>query len=159
MKAPIRTAMTFFRRAKAFIEKNNIGANLPTIKYDPDNPSPEWLEWCEYFELHVGEVPVVMREMMEQVPSWNKEKEMTVPTQFPVLFDSSFRKSKEWKPPARNQVIPRQMREKLEELKARYGPNWGIKDMGPRRKPPTKSWEPPTDDELRARYGKRHDEA
>jgi hypothetical protein len=139
------------------MEKNNLReTKWPTITFDWDtSPSEQWLEWLEYFECQVEQVPVTMREMIDgQRP---KKYEFTVPTEFPVLFDPTFRPNPNWTPPKRPASMDAdQMREKVAELKARYGPNWGIKQFpsGSKRKP----WTPPTDDELRAKYGRRHDE-
>jgi hypothetical protein len=156
-EAPIKNLKLFYKRVKAFMETNNLrGSAWPTISFDWGTPpSEQWLEWLEYFERHVEQVPVTMREMLDgQRP---KNYEFTVPTEFPVLFDSTFRPNPDWKAPKPPTMTSREMHEKLAQLKARYGPNWGIKDMnklGPRSKP----FKAPTDDELRAIYGKRHDE-
>lgn len=154
-EAPIKSLKLFYKRVREFMEKNHLrGSAWPTIKFDWDTPaSTQWLEWLEYFECHVEQVPVTMKEMLDgQRP---KEYEFTVPTQFPSLFDPSFWHDPNWKAPERPRYMDdRQMREKIAQLKARFGPNWGIKQM-PRGNAFDKrgSYRSLTDDELRAMYG------
>lgn len=108
--------------------------------------------WREYFERHLGWVPVVMRKMLERAP--DAPLAMTVPTEFPQHFDGSFVERADWKPVAVAPISPRSLHERLEELHRRYGPAWGINDMGALKRKP-QPWRSPTDDELRARYRKQ----
>lgn len=151
LKAPIRTTMLFFRRAKHFSKINNPGGAWPTIAPPQglEAPSTAWIEWREYFERHVGQVPQVMRKMIDR--SIDATSVMTVPTQFPVQFDQSFRHDPQWKPAPPRLVTPRELRASLEQLRARYGPTWGIKAVNPvgPKKPPYRSL---TDDDLRTLY-------
>ncbi len=145
----------FSRRSKAFLAKTNPGGVLPTIEFNPDSlaaPSPEWSEWREYFERHVGEVPTVMRKMIDRSP--DAPLAMTVPAQFPVLFDETFRPDPRWKPAPPRLTTPRELHARLEELHRRYGSRWGIRDMNSTKQVP-RHFRTPTDDELRARYSKR----
>lgn len=148
LKAPI-TKANFYRRAEHFIRTTFPGAPLPTISPG----SQEWDEWREYFERHLGWVPVAMRKIIDRAP--DAPLVMTVPTQFPQQFDMTFRADPQWKPPPIVQISPRSLHERLEELHRRYGPQWGIKDMGALRRRPQQPWQSPSDDELRARYAPR----
>jgi hypothetical protein len=155
MKAPIRTAMLFFRRSKVFVQRTNPSGKLPTIKFDRLNPSQEWQEWREYFARHVGQVPVVMQKMIDNAP--DRSEEMTVPAKFPQHFDETFKPDPQWKPAPPRLVTAKEHRATLKQMQTRYGPNYGITQT-PRGRPPVKPWKPPTDDDLRRQYGRRHDE-
>lgn len=154
LRAPVSKA-NFFRRGEHFIAlTRNIG-DVPTITFNPLNPSKEWQEWREYFERHLQWVPQVMRNMIDQAPGASLA--MTVPSQWPSQFDTAFLSNKNWKPVPPRLVTPREHRETISELQQRFGIDWGIKRMpGPLR--PKKAWTPPTNDELRAKYGRRHDD-
>lgn len=141
------TKANFYRRAEHFIAGLR-GQQLPTI-----SPGTEaWDVWREYFERHLRWIPVVMRKMIDRAP--DAPLAMTVPTEFPQHFDGSFGESASWKPPQIEQISPRSLHERLEELHRRYGPQWGIKDMGALKRKP-RPWQPSTDEELRALYAKR----
>jgi hypothetical protein len=122
MKAPI-SSKNFYRRATNFIA-TKLGPNpkLPVINPDSEN----WNAWREYFERHLRWTPVVMRKIIDQAPDKPVDG-MTVPTDFPQMFDSSFREIEGWEPPAPKQLERRLNRPTLEELRAKYGPNWGLK--------------------------------
>lgn len=150
LKAPI-TQANFFRRAEYFIRTTLAGQPLPTIAPG----SQEWNEWREYFQRHLGWTPVIMRKIIDRAP--DAPLAMTVPTQFPQHFDLTFRATA-WQPAVAQHILPKHLHERLEELHQRFGPSWGIKDMGGRKQAP-RPWRSPTDDELRALYGPRHDEA
>lgn len=141
--------MLFFRRAKHFSKINNPGGTWPTIA----PPSIEWIEWREYFERHVGQVPLVMRKMLDR--SADAPAIMTVPTQFPVQFDHTFRPIPGWKSEPARQVCAKELRESLDELERRYGPAWGFKTLSQAIAKHAAPYRPLTDDELRALYPRK----
>jgi hypothetical protein len=149
LKQPI-TSKNFFRRAEHFIQVYCAGQRLPVISPG----SPTWLSWREYFDRHLGWMPLMMQKIIDDAP--DKPAGFTVPAMDPQTFDGSFREREGWKPPAPQLVMPRQHRETLEEIKRRFGPNYGIKDLAKaiEKKRPYQSL---TDDELRRLYP-RHDE-
>jgi hypothetical protein len=146
LKAKI-TPETFFRRAEHFIRANLAGKELPTIRPG----SEEWELWRQYFERHLGWVPLVMRKMLDRTP--DASLAMTVPTQWPQVFDRDFIELAGWKPVPIRAVPPRHLHERLEELHQRFGPSWGIKQM-PRAAGRSRA-QVPTDDELRELYRRR----
>ncbi len=53
-----------------------------------------------------------------------------MPTKFPQIFDPDFVEDQKWvPPPVVHASTDRSSRPTLEELRKRYGPNWGIKNM------------------------------
>lgn len=156
LRAPI-TKSNFFRRGLHYIKiAYPTGTEVPTIAYDPLNPSQAWREWREYFERFLHWVPLAMRKMLDRSP--DAPLAMTVPTQRPEQFDQRFWPDQNWRPASPRLVTPKEHRQTLAQLQQMHGPGWGITGAGARSKPPTKAWVPPSDDELRAKYGPRHDE-
>jgi len=126
---------------------------LPTIKPG----SPQWDAWREYFQRHLAWTPEVMRRIIDR--SADAPILMTVPTEYPEHFDVSFRPSEHWNPPEIRQITPRDLRERLEELHRRYGPQWGIKVLPRPSRPLPKSAPSLTDEDLRRIYPKREEDA
>lgn len=155
LAAPI-TKANFARRADRYIRVGYRKGQAPTIAYKPLNPSEEWQQWRQYFERHLQWLPLVMQRMLDRSPS--APAAMTVPAQFPWQFDPSFHPLKAWAPPPTPTTPERSLRDRLDELQRRYGPNWGIKDM-PKARHRLRTWTPPanldapTDDDLRRLYG------
>lgn len=76
------------QKALAFVSKMEPGArqNLPTIKPG----TQEWLAWERYFIGYLGFSPWAMQHVGQQ-HSWGKmDAVMTVPTQWPEWFDTSY---------------------------------------------------------------------
>jgi hypothetical protein len=113
--------------------------------------SAQFDAWRQYFELHLRWTPVVMRKLIDNAPDKPKDG-MTVPTEYPDFFDRSFVEDKAWRP-----SVPKQLRrlshETIEELHARFGPNWGLKIVAQQQQK-KREYKPFTDDELRNLYRK-----
>lgn len=112
--------------------------------------SLEWESWRDYFE-GIGYMPAIFRAM-----TWGDA--WTAPAQWASQFDMELPKF----PPVRLVPLGRKQqwtdgecRQKLTELRRRYGPHWGINQVNF----PTKRARAgaPTDDQLRARYPIRQD--
>lgn len=54
---------------------------------------PEFLDWWEYFERHLGRIPATFQRIIDEPHS---QREFSVPEIVPQLFDSSFRPSREF---------------------------------------------------------------
>jgi hypothetical protein len=65
--------------------------------------------------------------------------------------------NKAWRAPAPKQ-LSKLSHQTIEELRVRFGPNWGIKTIAHEKKK-AREYKPLTDDDLRKLYGPRHDEA
>jgi hypothetical protein len=121
---------------------------LPVIR-----PGTEaWDSWREYFERHLGWMPIVMRKIIDDTPDKPTEG-VTVPTDFPQSFDASFREHDGWKPPMPKQLSLRLSHETIQELRERYGPNWGLKLMQ-HQSVARQVAKPYSNEELRALYRK-----
>jgi hypothetical protein len=152
LKGPI-TKATYFRRALHFHRTVLGGRDSPVIRLGSD----EFDTWHEYFERHLGWVPVVFQMMVDRKDA--APLGFGVPTQWPQSFDPTFVEDPHWVPPqaTRRQPTSRKYHDTLEELRARHGSTWGIQQMD-RRRPAHRDYKPLTDDDLRRIYGKRHDE-
>jgi hypothetical protein len=60
--------------------------NLPTIKPDTD----EWRAWERYFIGHLGFRPWAMQHVLKRHSMDETDAAMTVPTQWPEWFDTSY---------------------------------------------------------------------
>lgn len=83
-----RKEKDYGERAQQFVSKMDAQArqNLPTIKPDTN----EWRAWENYFRRHLGFYPFAMKHVVQQ-HLWGKtEAAMTVPTQWPEWFDTSY---------------------------------------------------------------------
>lgn len=123
------TRKNYFDRAQAFVEglPKESRKSLPTIT----DASPNFAAWRQYFERHLGWTPWVLKLVLMQ-----PGRQMTVPTEWPSWFDSGFLEDPNWRP-VQDPVTPKQMRESLEQLRRRHGPNWGLKTVGKQERPPS----------------------
>ena len=102
--------------------------DVPTIM--PGNE--EWLEWREYFERHLRWIPYQMKMVIQDhAQAKDPTKCMTVPAKWPVHFDAAFQPHEHWSEPKPKLPPLRVKRETLEELKARFGADWGIYAVDP----------------------------
>lgn len=124
-----------------------IGENRCTQVIAPG--SDEWLVWHQYFDRHLGWMPAAMRMMIDGSPE--APREFTVPSQFPQAFDTSFAEDPAWKPIPQRKPLARQHHDSSDELRERFGADWGIKRAPMREARP---YHPPTDEELLARHSK-----
>jgi len=99
---------------------------LPTITPGSD----QWADWRQYFERHLEFTPWFMLEVLK-----GRRDRMSVPTEWPVMFDPNYKTDPDWYPAAVNRdpdpdTIARQRasRESYEELRERYGSSWGISE-------------------------------
>lgn len=77
------------QKAQEFVSKLDPKArqNLPTIKPGTD----EWMAWERYFNGHLGFQPWVMRRVaLDHLTEKESDSVMTVPTQWPEWFDTSY---------------------------------------------------------------------
>lgn len=121
---------------------------LPTIRPNTE----QWDVWREYFERFLGFLPETMRLVLDK-PEHPEGSGFTVPCEFPQIFDGRFVEEPGWKPAPREKVRSNPY-SGIDDLRARYGPNWGLQEMkkSKGKKPP---WKPLSDDELRAHYPRR----
>jgi len=98
-----------------------------------------------------------MRKIIDRAPDAPKDG-MTVPCDFPQMLDGTFREQEGWAPPPPKRISERLTHETLTELRARFGPNWGLK-LTHEEKRSRRAWRSPTDDELRARYRRQPEAA
>lgn len=140
-------AKAWFEKANKFIDgqpKDN--RTLHILKYG----DKELDAWVYYFDT-LGWRPVFIQRLLDGL-----SLEATVPAAWPHWFDLSYTPPEEPPPHPRRYTTPRALRESYEELKARFGSNWGLRAMDPAK--PKPKWQRPTDDDLRAHYGTRKDE-
>src|SRR5882762_8637981 len=105
-------AEDYSQRAQAFIQRID---PKDRDKLSVITPSSEtFLEWCQYFQQHLGWTPVVLREILN-----GRRSEMTVPCHKPEWFDSSFVPDKSWRPAAQYAVTPRHLRPSADEIEQR----------------------------------------
>jgi len=144
------TKANFLKRAEAFIAAMSKDArqNLPTIELG----SPDYVSWLQYFDWHLRWRPMAFQALVDK-----KLEVMTVPARLPSWFDTAFAENPRWRPTLVRSSVPREQHETLEQLRARFGPNWGIKQMID--KPKKAFWVVPSDDALRAHYGTREEPA
>lgn len=118
------TKANYFESAQAFVAKlpTDQRKNLPVITDRSEN----FKAWREYFERHLGWTPYVLKLVLAK-----QTASLTVPAYWPGWFDSSFVENHGWRP-VQNQITPKHLRESLEQLRRRHGPNWGLKGI-PRR--------------------------
>jgi hypothetical protein len=144
MTDPI-TAGNFYQRAEEFIKKfGREDQTLPTIAPG----SIEFNAWRQYFQAHLRWTPVVLQEILD-----GRRSEMTVPTSLPQILDPDFVEDLRWEPPAPKQLRSKLTHETIEQLRARYGANWGLKVMQVQKRL-RREWHSLSDEELRARYRK-----
>lgn len=125
MDTPERiTKANYFEAAQAFVAKlpTKDRQNLPTITDKSEN----FAAWRQYFERHLRWTPFVLKLVL-----MGRSKSLTVPAYWPGWFDSSFVEDPNWRP-VEQPVTPKHMRETLEQLRRRYGPNWGLQSAGKR---------------------------
>jgi hypothetical protein len=139
---PIDQANYGYRAELHCLEKSaqRKGAH-PTIKIDTD----DFPVWRQYFEAHLGFVPVVMQAML--LNPTDKTREMTVPEQLPQWFDPSFQADPRWRQdPYEPKIAPRYRRsappgEDFESMTRKYGRPLGpFETAGDKYNP----WGPPT---------------
>lgn len=75
-------------------ERNGIH---PTLSRD----TPEFMEWWEYYDRHLGKVPITFQMFID-----GQSKGYTVPEDRPEWFDPSFHPMPGWKPRERRPVRP-----------------------------------------------------
>jgi hypothetical protein len=114
------------------------------------NDSPQFKAWLGYFCVKLGWVPRFMLEAARQRPG---ECQVTLPLEWP-LPNAPYVSAKPYHltPDAILEAqfhrrSSREARLTLEQLKAKYGPNWGIKKMPTARQ----RWKPLTITDLQAR--------
>lgn len=113
--------------------------------------SPEASSWETYFR-DLGWHPITFEELA-------KGKSWTAPCQWPDWIGNQIA----WRPapherremPKKLDIPDRRWRQSHAELQALYGANWGLKSLQQAVRKPKPS---PTDDELRAIYGKPREE-
>lgn len=136
-------AKKFYDKAKKHIASLPPDArnSLPTLKC---NGTDEFYAWAWYFAGHLRWVPAAFRAMEA-----GHIEAFTVPTQWPELFDGDY------VPPtniprrtALHASTPRHLRESYDELKRRYGPNWGLKAATDPKRIPSFRWRKPEEVEI-----------
>lgn len=106
------TKETYNKRGLAFIaalppeERQKLPVITPS--------SPNFNEWRQYFQRHLGYTPLVLREILN-----GRRQEMTVPAMWPNWFDSSFVVDKTWQPSNEYAVTPRHLRPSADEIEQR----------------------------------------
>lgn len=74
------TAANYDERVLKFAQASSV-SEFPTIRPG----SPEWLAWERYFDRHLHWRPWIFKAVVR-----GEKQVMTVPTQWPEWFDSSF---------------------------------------------------------------------
>lgn len=122
MDTPEITKANYFERAQAFV------ANLPKEQRDKlpviTDQSENFAAWRQYFEGHLRWTPYVLKLLLAK-----RTQSLTVPTYWPGWFDSAFIEDPKWRP-VEKPVTARYVRETMEQLKRRHGPNWGLQTLG-----------------------------
>ena len=88
--------------------------------------SETFFEWMQYFECHLEWMPITFKRLCEGIDG---RGEFTVPCLHPSDFDIDFVPVPGWRPEIKNYVTLKHLRETLEQLRHRHGPNWGIRDF------------------------------
>lgn len=112
----------FYRRGEHFIRiAYPTGQGVPTIQVG----SLPWDAWRQYFETHLRWVPLVMQKMIDRAP--DAPQAMTVPTDYPQEFDTSFVPNQDWRPLPPKSMPDRSLHERLDELHRKFGKHWGLR--------------------------------
>lgn len=119
-KLPV-TKDNYFARAAHFSAEKKIPPAVIIVGTE------QWRAWHQYFEQHLGWVPMAMRRILVQAV--DAPRSFTVPWEWPEGFDASFRTDPSWKPAAEWKPAPKHAHATGDELRARHGPTWGLKNM------------------------------
>ena len=128
------TGKNFWEMACKYVSQMRLVTDLPTISPG----SVGWDEWEQYFFFFLECDPWMLKQVREGL-----RDKMTVPEQFPSLFDPRFvyDGSRSKHVHKRQQSLPRHLRESYEDLQKRYGFNWGIDEGLVDRKAPRRGSE------------------
>ena len=101
--------------------------SLPVLTTKPESQNA-LTQWVKYFDHHVGARPAILKALLA-----GRYQSMTVPAQDPMWFDATY-EERPGGDPVYSDAHCAEMRRKLnnllrptyEQLKAKYGPTWGI---------------------------------